>query len=181
MIYTNLGWSDLTYAVFSYKPNRQSRDAENYLLFTCTTLLWLLWCCMRSLLQNTCWQIAKVTKQSGTDYNSGWFILYQTIRCINFSKVVELKRNRKKALVSYIMMFKVFNNNFPTYLRERFHRTSEVHDCNYNFRGSNYDLKSLYNFLKRTFSQNRGTMAWKQLSNQTRALEDLTSFKLAIS
>ena len=34
--------------------------------------------------------------------------------------------------------------------------------------------------LKRSFSY-RGTMAWNQLSNQTRGMEDLTSFKLATS
>ena len=37
------------------------------------------------------------------------------------------------------MMFKVFNYNCPTYLRERFHRSSEVH--NYNLRRSNNDLQ----------------------------------------
>ena len=36
------------------------------------------------------------------------------------------------------------------------------------------------NFLKRAFSY-QGAMAWNQLSNQTRGIEDLTSFKLAIS
>ena len=51
-------------------------------------------------------------------------------------------------------MFKVFNTNCPTYFRERFHRTSEIHD--YNLRGSNYDLQLPLpiktNFLKRSFS-----------------------------
>ena len=36
------------------------------------------------------------------------------------------------------------------------------------------------NFLKGSFSY-RDTMAWNQLSNQTREIGDLTSFKLAIS
>ena len=36
------------------------------------------------------------------------------------------------------------------------------------------------NFLKRSFSY-RGAMAWNQLSNETREMGDLTSFKLAIS
>ena len=80
-------------------------------------------------------------------------------------------------------MFKLFNNNCPTYLRERFHRTSElIHD--YNLRGSNYDLQLPLpetNFLKRSFSY-RGLMAWNQLSSKTRdQMGDLTSFKLAIS
>ena len=73
------------------------------------------------------------------------------------------------------------NNNCPTYLQERFHRTSEIHD--YNLRGSNYDLQlplPKTNFLKRSFSY-RGAMAWNQLSNKTREMGDLISFKLAIS
>ena len=75
----------------------------------------------------------------------------------------------------------VHNNDCPTYLREQFHRTSEIHD--YNLRGSNYDLQlplPKTNFLKRSFSY-RGAMAWNQLSNETREMGDLTSFKLAIS
>ena len=82
---------------------------------------------------------------------------------------------------SSVTMFKIFNNDCPTYLRERFHRTSEIHD--YNLRGSNYDLQlplPKTNFLKRSFSY-RGAMAWNQLSNETREMGDLTSFKLAIS
>ena len=41
-------------------------------------------------------------------------------------------------------------------------------------------LNPLTNFLKRSFSY-RGAMAWNQLSNETREMGDLTSFKLAIS
>ena len=95
-----------------------------------------------------------------------------------------LEERRKRHLL--VTMFKIFNNNCPTYLvylRERFHRTSEIHD--YNLRGSNYDLQlplPKTNFLKRSCSY-RGAMAWNQLqlSNKTREMGDLTSFKLAIS
>ena len=78
-------------------------------------------------------------------------------------------------------MFKGFNNNCPTYLPERFHKTSEIHD--YGLRGSINDLQlplPKKNFLKRSFSY-RGAMAWNQLSNKTSEMGDLTSFKLAIS
>ena len=74
-----------------------------------------------------------------------------------------------------------YNNNCPTNLRERFHRTSEIRD--YNLRGSNYDLQLPLlktNFRKRSFSY-RGAMAWNQLSNQKREIGDLTSFKVATS
>jgi len=85
------------------------------------------------------------------------------------------ERGKRNLLVT---MFKVFNDNCPTYLRKRFHRTSEVH--NYNLRGSNYDLHlPLPKMNLRSFSY-RGAMAWNQLSNQTREIGDLTSFKLAI-
>ena len=80
-----------------------------------------------------------------------------------------------------VTMFKIFNNDCPTYLRERFHRTSEIHD--YNLTGSNYDLQlplPKTNFLKGSFSY-RGAMAWNQLSNETHEMGDLTSFNLAIS
>ena len=90
-----------------------------------------------------------------------------------------LEERRKRHLL--VAMFKIFNNNCPTYLRERFHRTSEIHD--YNLRGSNYDLQlplPKTNFLKRSFSYRRA-MAWNQLSNRTREIGDLSSFKLAIS
>ena len=53
----------------------------------------------------------------------------------------------------------------------------------YNLRGSNYDFQlplPKTNFLKRSFSY-QGAMAWNQLSNETRGMGDLTSFKLAIS
>ena len=90
-----------------------------------------------------------------------------------------LEERRKRHLL--VTMFKVFNNNRPTYLRERFHRTSEFH--NYNLRGSNYDLQlplPYTNFLQRSFSY-RGAMAWNQLSNQALEIGDLIRFKLAIS
>ena len=90
--------------------------------------------------------------------------------------MVKLRRKKKKALISYDV-----NNNCPMYLRERFHRTSEIHD--YNLRGSNYDLQlplPKTNFLTRSFSC-RGAMAWNQLSNKTHEMGDPTSFKLAIS
>ena len=48
-----------------------------------------------------------------------------------------LEERRKRHLL--VKMFKVFNNNCPTYLREQFHRTSDIHD--YNLRGSNYDFQ----------------------------------------
>ena len=79
-----------------------------------------------------------------------------------------LEERRKRHLL--VTMFKIFNNDCPTYLRERFHRTSEIHD--YNLRGSNYDLQlplPKTNFLKRSFSY-RGAMAWNQLSNETREM-----------
>ena len=67
------------------------------------------------------------------------------------------------------------------YLRERFHRTSEIQD--YNLRVSNYDLQlplPKTNFLKRSFSYH-GAIACNQRSNKTRDIRDLTSFKFAIS
>ena len=90
-----------------------------------------------------------------------------------------LEERRKRHLL--ITMFKIFNNDCPIYLREQFHRTSVIHD--YNLRGSNYDLQlplPKTNFFKRSFSY-RGAIAWNQLSNDTREMGDLTSFKLAIS
>jgi len=87
-----------------------------------------------------------------------------------------LEERRKRHLL--VTMFKIFNDDCPTYLPEQFHRTSEIHD--YNLRGSNYDLRlplPKTNFLKRSFSY-RGAMARNQLSNETREMGDLTSFKL---
>ena len=54
---------------------------------------------------------------------------------------------REKRHLLIITMFKVFNNNCPTYLQEYFHRTSEVH--NYNLRGLNYDfqLQTITNYV----------------------------------
>ena len=85
--------------------------------------------------------------------------------------MVKLRRKRKKALISYDQ-FKVFNNNCLTLFRSGF---IEIH--NYNLRGSNYDLQlplPKTNFLNRSFSY-RGEMAWNQLSNETREIEDLTT------
>ena len=77
-------------------------------------------------------------------------ILCQIFRCTKFSKVFYLEERGKRHLL--VTMFIVFNKNCPTYLPERFHRTSEVH--NYNLRGSTYDLQLPLpetNFLKRSF------------------------------
>ena len=98
---------------------------------------------------------------------------------LNSPAWTNLEEREKRHLL--IAMFKVFNNNCPTYLQEYFHRTSEVH--NYNLRGSNYDFQiplPKMNFLKRSFSY-RGANAWNQLSNQIREIRDLASFKRAIS
>ena len=48
-----------------------------------------------------------------------------------------LEERRKRHLL--VTMFKVFNYKCTTYLRERFHKTSEIY--NYNLTGSNYDLQ----------------------------------------
>ena len=37
-----------------------------------------------------------------------------------------LEERRKRHLL--VAMFKIFDNDCPTYLREQFHRTSEIHD-----------------------------------------------------
>ena len=92
---------------------------------------------------------------------------------LNSLEWANLEERRKRHLS--VTMFKIFNNNCPTYLRERFHRTSEVH--NLNMRGSHYNLQlplPKTNYLKRSFSY-RGAMAWNQLSNQTLEIEDLTT------
>ena len=74
-----------------------------------------------------------------------------------------LEEREKRHLL--ITMFKVFNNNCPTYLQEYFHRTSEVH--NYNLRGSNYDFQLPLSY--------RGANAWNQLSNQIREIREIGS------
>ena len=57
------------------------------------------------------------------------WLLYQIIRCTKFSRVVLEERGKRHVLV---MMFKVFKyNNWPTYLRQQFRRTSEVHNYHY--------------------------------------------------
>ena len=56
-----------------------------------------------------------------------------SIRSLNTSEWSNLEERRKRHLL--VTMFKMFNNDCPTYLREQFHRTSEIHD--YNLRGSN--------------------------------------------
>ena len=104
--------------------------------------------------------------------------IYSSSDVLNSLEWSNLEERRRRHLL--VTMFKVFNS-CPTYLREQFRRTSEIHD--YNLRGSNYDLQlplPKTNFLKRSFSY-RGAMAWNQLSNRTREIGDLTSFKLAIS
>ena len=74
-----------------------------------------------------------------------------------------LEEREKRHLL--ITMFKVFNNNCPTYLQKHLKFTV---------------ITPKTNFLKRSFSY-RGTMAWNQLSNQIREIGDLASFKGAIS
>ena len=99
-----------------------------------------------------------------------YFEPWDVLNSLEWSNLEE--RGKRHLLVT---MFKVFNYNCPTYLRERFHRTSEVH--NLNMRGSHYNLQlplPKTNYVKRSFSY-RGAMAWNQLSNQTLEIEDLTT------
>ena len=52
---------------------------------------------------------------------------------------------------------------------------------NYTLTGAGQQPQDgILSLLKRSFSY-RGAMAWNQLSNQTRGMEDLTNFKLVIS
>ena len=100
------------------------------------------------------------------------------LNSLEWSNLEERRRKEERHLL--VTIFKVFNNNCPTNLREQFHRTSEIHD--YNLSCSHYDFQlslSKTNFLKRSFSY-RVAMAWNQLSNQTCEIRELTSFKLAI-
>ena len=79
-----------------------------------------------------------------------------------------------------IMMFKVFHKCSPLYLQNLFYMTSEIHS--YNLRGTRFDLqlpKPKTNFLKRSFSY-RGAKTWNDLSNDTRELSSLSTFKNAI-
>ena len=52
---------------------------------------------------------------------------------LNSLELSNLEERRQRHLL--VTMFKIFNNDCPTYLREQFHRTSEIHD--YNLRDSN--------------------------------------------
>ena len=73
------------------------------------------------------------------------------LNSLEWSNLEERRRKEERHLL--VTMFKVLNNNCPANLRERFHRTSEIHD--YNLRGSNYDFQLPLpkpNFLKRSFS-----------------------------
>ena len=103
--------------------------------------------------------------------HSGW-LLYQIIRCTNFSRVVLEERGKRHVLV---VMFKVFNANIIIDHRtfgSSSIKTSEVH--NYNLMGSNYDLQlplPKTKFLKRSFSY-RSAMACNQLSHQRRKKKD---------
>ena len=84
-----------------------------------------------------------------------------------------LEEREKRHLL--ITMFKVFNNNCPTFLQEYFHRTSEVH--NYNLGGFEQLPLPKTNFLKRSFSY-RGANAWNQLSNQIREIRILQALNV---
>ena len=67
----------------------------------------------------------------GSDYS------IRSSAVLNSLEWSNLEEREKRHLI--ITMFKVFNNNCPTYLQEYFLRTSEVH--NYNLKGSNYDFQ----------------------------------------
>ena len=88
-----------------------------------------------------------------------------------------LEEREKRHLL--ITMFKVFNNNCPTYLQEYFYRTSEVH--NYNLRGLNYDfqLQTITNYVLSLIEvQMLGINCQIKF---IREIRDLASFKRAIS
>ena len=94
-------------------------------------LLWLLWCCMGWLPQN---RAARIITRA--DYS------IRSSDVLNSLEWSNLEERRKRHLL--VTMFKVFNNNCPTYLQEQFHRTSEIQD--YNLRGSNSNCHYLQKF-----------------------------------
>ena len=109
---------------------------------TCAALLWLLWCCMGWLLQNTCWQklqnrAARIITRA--DYST------RSSDVLNSLEWSNLEERRKRHLL--VTMFKIFNSNCPTYLREQFHRTSEIHDY-----WGVLTMISNYHYLKQIFS-----------------------------
>ena len=147
-----------------------------------------LWCCMGCLpggclLQNTCWQIEKLQNRAAriitwADYSIRSWI----IRCTKLARVFANKEERGKRHL-LVTMFQLFDNNCPTYLRETL-VSGFVESMKFTTVISVIwgvlTMITNYRYLKRFFSRVHSLIG-VQLFGTNCQIEDLTSFKLAIS
>ena len=125
----------------------------------------------------------KVAKQSSTDYHLGWYAIRSwIIRCTKLARVFASKEERGKRHL-LVTMFQLFDNNCPTYLRETL-VSGFVESMKFTTVISVIwgvlTMITNYRYLKRFFSRVHSLIG-VQLFGTNCQIEDLTSFKLAIS
>ena len=135
------------------------------------------------LLQNTCWQIEKLQNRAAriitwADYSIRSWI----IRCTKLARVFASKEERGKRHL-LVTMFQLFDYNCPTYLRETL-VSGFVESMKFTTVISVIwgvlTMITNYRYLKRFFSRVHSLIG-VQLFGTNCQIEDLTSFKLAIS
>ena len=130
----------------------------------------------------------KVAKQSSTDYHSGW-LLYQIIRCTKLARVFANKEERGKRHL-LVTMFQLFDNNCPN-IPSGDSRDSVVSGFIEPMKFTTVirvisviwgvlTMITNYRYLKRFFLRVHSLIRVQLLGTNCQ-IEDLTSFKLAIS
>ncbi len=100
---------------------------------------------------------------TGSDYYTRSSEILRSLNWINLED--------RRALQFKKLMYKTVNNMVPSYLTNKFIRTSSVHE--YNLRGANHKFfvprRPLSEYLKKSFSY-RGAIFWYNMPVQTCSL-----------
>ena len=99
--------------------------------------------------------------------------MFQELQWLSFTKRIQYH--------TFIMMYKTFNGQTPTYITEMFTKVSEIHNRNLRSR-DNAELR--VPFAKTAYFENSfsvsGAKLWNSLPIETRGISDINSFKSAI-
>ena len=95
--------------------------------------------------------------------------MFQELQWLSFTKRIQYH--------TFIMMYKAFNGQTPTYITEMFTKVSEIH--NRNLRSIDRVPFAKTAYFENSFSVS-GAKLWNSLPIETRGISDMNSFKNAI-
>ena len=105
---------------------------------------------------------------TGSDYYTRSSEILRSLNWINLDD--------RRAIQFKKLMYKTANNMVPSYLTDKFIRTSSVHE--YNLRGANHKFfvpRPLSEYRKKSFSY-RGAILWNNMPVQISSAQSLSEF-----